>query len=100
GRGRLLGQLAADVPEKRAEVLKLAVEQFGKASGLGAHSADFLYEYGHTLANAGDLPAAIDKFTEALKLKPDDVKLLYERGEARLFTGDPPQIRQSADDFA
>ncbi|HEX5269127.1 MAG TPA: tetratricopeptide repeat protein, partial [Gemmataceae bacterium] len=102
GRGRLLGQVAAELaqPEARPPVRQLAVEQFRKASELGARSADFLEEYGLALAAVGDNAGAIEKFTEALRLKPGDAKLLTERGGARLYTGDPQQVRPAGADFA
>jgi tRNA A-37 threonylcarbamoyl transferase component Bud32/predicted Zn-dependent protease len=100
GRGRLLGQLAAGLPqETRPAALKLALEQFRKASDRGAHSADFLADYAVALAAVGDYPGAIEKFTQALALKPDDVKLLTQRGGMRINTGDPRQVRLAAADL-
>jgi tRNA A-37 threonylcarbamoyl transferase component Bud32/predicted Zn-dependent protease len=101
GRGRLLGQLVAGLPpEARPAVLKLAVEQFRKAGELGASSADFLANYALALASVLDYPGAIDKFTEGLKQKPGDVKLLTQRGDARLQTADAGQTRLAGEDYA
>jgi tRNA A-37 threonylcarbamoyl transferase component Bud32/Flp pilus assembly protein TadD len=100
GRGRLLGKFAGDLlPEARAAALNLAVEQFRKAGDLGASSADFLADYATALSNIDDNKGAIEKFTVALKLKPDDVKLLTKRGWSRVFTADPKQIPLAAADF-
>src|SRR5262249_53883943 len=75
----------------RAQCLTLALGEFGKASALGDKSATLLDDHASLLDGLEEYKLAIAKYTEALKLKPDDPKILMKRGSARVNDGQPAE---------
>jgi tetratricopeptide (TPR) repeat protein/tRNA A-37 threonylcarbamoyl transferase component Bud32 len=82
-RGRLLMQLAPNVPpEKREAAFTRALTELRKASDLGEQSAEFLNDYASLLDGLEQYGLAIEKYSAALAKKPNDAKLLTKRGWA------------------
>ena len=51
---------------------ELAIERFSTAAALGAEGPAFLAEWAKSLADAGDLEAALEKYMAAEAVDPDD----------------------------
>jgi tetratricopeptide (TPR) repeat protein/tRNA A-37 threonylcarbamoyl transferase component Bud32 len=100
-RGRLLRLvLIPKLPAKvRGKSLQLAQAQLEKASDLGATSAAVFEDLGAVLEQLGQTARAVDAYTKALKIAPDDVKTRVKRGWAYADL-QPPQYDKAREDFA
>jgi tRNA A-37 threonylcarbamoyl transferase component Bud32/Flp pilus assembly protein TadD len=98
GRGRLLLLLTPDLPpEERPTALTQALAEMRRASELGNRSAALLNDYASLLDSLEEYPLAVEKYTEALKQKPDDAKIQTKRGWALVNS---KKLAEAEADFA
>lgn len=96
-RGELLRQAAAQLPGPAArKALQLACGDFAAAIQAGGQSADALRDLGAAREALGQLDAAAQAYSAAIRLAPSDLQAILHRGWLNQKLG---QYDQSAADF-
>jgi serine/threonine protein kinase/lipoprotein NlpI len=97
-RGRQLRTLAGELQgAARKNLLLLAVADLQKAADLGHRSLALFDNLGAAREDLGRVRAAIEAYTEAVKLSPKEARLLVKRGWAHERLG---QLDEALADFA